>query len=64
MFQKLMTSKEQEDENQTTEDTSILESSGVEVLHKEENNISSLEKDITKEEDNTNQEGYTARKNN
>ena len=49
MFQKLMTSKEQEDENQTTEDTSILESSGVEVLHKEENNISSFENDITKE---------------
>lgn len=56
MFQKLMSSKEKEEEK------SILENSGVEVLSREEKPITASIEDTTKEE--TDQEGYTARKNN
>lgn len=63
MFQKLMSSKEKEEENQKKEEQSVLESSGVEVLSREEKPVSSPIEDTTKEEE-TDQEGYTARKNN
>lgn len=62
MFQKLMSSKEKEEENQKKEEQSVLESSGVEVLSREEKSITASIEDTTKEE--TDQEGYTARKNN
>ncbi len=62
MFQKLMSSKEKEEENQKKEEQSVLESSGVEVLSREEKPITASIEDTTKEE--TDQEGYTARKNN
>lgn len=62
MFQKLMSSKEKEEENQKKEEQSILENSGVEVLSREEKPITASIEDTTKEE--TDQEGYTARKNN
>lgn len=62
MFQKLMSSKEKEEENQKKEEKSILENSGVEVLSREEKPITASIEDTTKEE--TDQEGYTARKNN
>lgn len=62
MFQKLMSSKEKEEENQKKEEQSVLENSGVEVLSKEEKPITASIEDTTKEE--TDQEGYTARKNN
>ena len=62
MFQKLMSSKEKEEENQKKEEQSVLENSGVEVLSREEKPITAYIEDTTKEE--TDQEGYTARKNN
>ena len=62
MFQKLMSSKEKEEENQKKEEQSVLENSGVEVLSREEKPITASIEDTTKEE--TDQEGYTARKNN
>ncbi len=62
MFQKLMSSKEKEEENQKKEEKSILENSGVEVLSREGKPITASIEDTTKEE--TDQEGYTARKNN
>lgn len=64
MFQKLMASKEKKEENQTKEEKSVLENSGVEVLDMKEKVISSSVEDITKEDEDTDQEGYTARKNN
>lgn len=62
MFQKLMSSKKKEEENQKKEEQSVLENSGVEVLSREEKPITASIEDTTKEE--TDQEGYTARKNN
>lgn len=62
MFQKLMVTKETAEENQKKEEQSVLESSGVEVLSREEKPITASIEDTTKEE--TDQEGYTARKNN
>lgn len=62
MFQKLMSSKEKEEENQKKEEQSVLENSGVEVLSREEKPITASIEDTTKEK--TDQEGYTARKNN
>lgn len=62
MFQKLMSSKAKEEENQKKEEQSVLENSGVEVLSREEKPITASIEDTTKEE--TDQEGYTARKNN
>lgn len=62
MFQKLMVTKEKEEENQKKEEQSVLESSGVEVLSREEKPITASIEDTTKEE--TDQEGYIARKNN
>ena len=64
MFQKLMASKEKEEENQKKEEKSILESSGVEVLSREEKPITASIEKTVREEKETEQEGYTARKNN
>ncbi len=63
MFQKLMSSKEKE-ENQKKEEQSVLESSGVEVLSREEKPITASIEKTVREEEETEQEGYTARKNN
>lgn len=63
MFQKLMSSKEKK-ENQKKEEQSVLESSGVEVLSREEKPITASIEKTVREEEETEQEGYTARKNN
>lgn len=64
MFQKLMVTKEKEEENQKKEEQSVLESSGVEVLSREEKPITASIEKTVREEKETEQEGYTARKNN
>ncbi len=64
MFQKLMVTKEKEEENQKKEEQSVLESSGVEVLSREEKPITASIEKTVREEEETEQEGYTARKNN
>ena len=64
MFQKLMVAKETAEENQKKEEQSVLESSGVEVLSREEKPITASIEKTVREEEETEQEGYTARKNN
>lgn len=64
MFQKLMVTKETEEENQKKEEQSVLENSGVEVLSREEKPITASIEKTVREEEETEQEGYTARKNN